>query len=137
MYIYVYYVYLYTHTTCAFLYPERLQLHYDTDDSILLQLAGTKTFTLVDPRPLCGLTPYPCIQHMSPLARTAPGEFGPDRAAAPKTISNFPLASVSEPDLARHALFRYARVRSVHVGEGSALLLPAYWYHQVYIYIYR
>jgi hypothetical protein len=115
--------------------PKLSQLHYDCDDSVLMQLAGSKTFLLVDPAPLCGLTTYPCTQTSVPLHRDSPGCFslrlgaagGPDAA----TTSNFPLASLSEPDLERHPLLRHARVRSVTVPEGAALLLPAYWYHQV------
>ena len=50
-------------------------------------------------------------------------------------VDNFPLVNVTHPDLARHPLFRDALenngVFEVEVPEGAALLLPAYWHHQV------
>jgi hypothetical protein len=103
-----------------------------------MQLTGSKTFLLVDPAPLCGLTTYPCTQTLARLNRKSPGSFSlqlgaaaEDGSSAAATASNFPLASLSSPDLERHPLFRHARVRAVTVPEGAALLLPAYWYHQV------
>ena len=36
--------------------PKLSRLHYDASDSLLLQLQGTKRFTLIDPTPLGGLT---------------------------------------------------------------------------------
>ena len=48
-----------------------------------------------------------------------------------REIDNFPLVNVSHPDLERHPLFADAQVFTVDVPAGSALLLPAYWYHQV------
>ena len=46
-------------------------------------------------------------------------------------IGNFPLVNVTSPDFRRHPLFKYARFVTIDVPEGSALVLPAYWYHQV------
>lgn len=115
--------------------PKLSQLHYDCDDSLLMQLAGSKTFLLVDPAPLCGLTTYPCTQTLAPLRRESTGRFslhlGATDASDSATASNFPLASITEPDLKKHPLFCHARVRAVTVPEDAALLLPAYWYHQV------
>lgn len=121
--------------------PKVSALHYDNDDSVLMQLAGTKRFTLVDPQPLHGLTTYPSVQRVVRLERLGPGRYAPEpsaaareregEGAAPVTAKHFPLVNVSRPDLARHPLFRFARVTTVEVPAGSALLLPAYWYHEV------
>ena len=39
--------------------PKVSAAHHDEDDSVLIQLSGTKRFTLVAPAPLHGLTAYP------------------------------------------------------------------------------
>ena len=112
--------------------PKLSALHHDSDDSVLLQLSGAKRFTLVDPAPLHGLTTYPAVQRFAELERVAPGVYRPAAApAADRSASHFPLVNVTHPDLQRHPLFRYARVTTVDVPAGSALLLPAFWYHQV------
>ena len=57
------------------------------------------------------------------------------REVTSRELDNFPLVNVTHPDLARHPLFRDALenngVFEVEVPEGAALLLPAYWHHQV------
>ncbi len=53
------------------------------------------------------------------------------KAVRDREIDNFPLVNVTHPDLERHPLFRDAHVITVDVPAGSALFLPAYWYHQV------
>ena len=111
--------------------PKVSVLHYDWQDSILLQLSGTKKFTIVDPARLPAS--YPCVQLMTQLVRRAPGVF--DARETERELDNFPLVNVTHPDLARHPLFRDALehngVFEVEVPEGAALLLPAYWHHQV------
>ena len=117
--------------------PKRSQLHFDHQDSVLLQMQGTKRFTLVDPRPLDGLVTYPSRLPVARLARRAEGEYeyewGGDgeQQRATRTYDNFPLANVTHPDLAAMPLMAFARVATVDVHEGDALVLPAYWYHQV------
>merc|ERR1712032_370689 len=65
------------------------------------------------------------------LVRTAPGVY--KRAAEPsdREIDNFPLVNVTHPDYDRFPLFKDAHVMKIEVPAGSALILPAYWYHQV------
>ena len=109
--------------------PKVSVLHYDWQDSILLQLSGTKKFTIVDPARLPAS--YPCVQLMTQLVRRAPGVF--DARETERELDNFPLVNVTHPDLARHPLFRDALEQRVFGGgaRGAALLLPAYWHHQV------
>ena len=127
--------------------PKLSALHYDSDDSILVQIAGTKRFTLVAPGPLLGLTPHPTKLPVEALERVAEGVYAVSdgeeavrerdetsdgtEGEAPRLASHFPLVNVTNPDLERHPLFRFARVTTVEVHEGEALLLPAYWYHEV------
>ena len=112
--------------------PKLSALHYDADDSILVQLSGSKRVTLIDPTPLHGLTTYPSVLNVSDIARLGPGryEYAPADAAG-RSVTHFPLVNVSHPDYDRHPLYRHARAVTVDVPEGSALVLPAYWYHQV------
>jgi len=127
--------------------PKLSALHYDTDDSVLVQIRGTKRFTLIAPEPLAGLTAYPTVLPVEALERRSPGVFvaadaspraGEARAGASadgdapaRTVTHFPLVNASFPDLEAHPLFRHARVTTVDVREGEALLLPAFWYHEV------
>ena len=115
--------------------PKVSRLHYDSDDSLLVQLRGSKRFTLIDPTPLGGLTPYPTRLLRQRLARRAPGEYElaqPDDD--PTVLRNFPLVGLAEDGTREtrfDTLFRHARVTTIDVPAGSALLLPAYWYHEV------
>ena len=118
--------------------PKVSETHFDQDDSVLLQLSGTKRFTLVAPEPLHGLTAYPSRLHARPLRRTAPGiyEAEGNGDASPtgddgRTLSQFTLLNASQPDTERFPLARFARTTVVDVEEGDALVLPAYWYHRV------
>mmetsp|Transcript_26791 Transcript_26791/g.86494 ORF Transcript_26791/g.86494 Transcript_26791/m.86494 type:complete len:133 (-) Transcript_26791:145-543(-) len=63
------------------------------------------------------------------LVRDAPGVFR--RVLGDREIDNFPLVNITHPDFDRHPQFRDAHVMTIDVPAGSALLLPAYWYHQV------
>jgi len=102
-------------------------LHYDWQDSVLLQLSGSKRFTIIDPARM--QTAYPCIQRMKTWQRVSRGVFR--GKVEDREIDNFPLVNLTHPDFKRHPMFRDASVFSVEVPAGSALLLPAYWYHQV------
>ena len=112
--------------------PKLSVLHHDSEDSVLVQLCGSKRFTLIDPAPLHGLTAYPSLQTVAPLTRAAPGEYSASAScegaasgeggaqgdtAARRTVAHFPLVNVTHPDLARHPLFRHARVMVVDVPE--------------------
>ena len=107
--------------------PKVSVLHYDWQDSVLLQVAGTKKFTIIDPARLN--TAYPCVAYLQQLKRVAPGEF--EYVMTERELDNFPLLNVSHPDLERHPLAKEAHAFEVTVRAGEALLLPAYWYHQV------
>jgi len=107
--------------------PKVSVLHYDWQDSVLLQLSGSKRFTIIDPARLN--TAYPCVAYLQQLKRVAPGKF--ERVLTPRELDNFPLLNVTHPDLERHPLSKDAHVFQVTINEGDALLLPAYWYHQV------
>lgn len=122
--------------------PKRSQLHFDHYDSVLVQMKGTKRFTLIDPAPLDGLTVHPCRVPVAKLDRPAAGQYRyadeEDVGAAatsdvqpPRTYDNFPLANATHPDLAATPLMAHARTITVDVEEGDALVLPAYWYHEV------
>ena len=107
--------------------PKTSVLHYDWQDSVLLQLSGTKVFTIVDPARLH--TAYPCVAYLQQLKRVAPGKF--ETQLTDRELDNFPLVNITHPDLERHPLFKEATVFKVTLEPGDALLLPAYWYHQV------
>lgn len=111
--------------------PKLSALHYDEDDSVLLQLSGTKRFTLIAPYPLHGLAAYPTVLPIEEYERLAPGVYQTGQEATDRVARHFPLVNVTHPDFERHPLFRHARTVTVDVGPGDALLLPAYWYHQV------
>ncbi len=115
--------------------PKLSQLHYDGYDSLLLQLQGTKRFTLIDPTPICGLAPCPATTPAANLVRHGPGKYEIEplpTADERATYDNFPLVRGGE---AAHAplapLFEHARMMTVDVHAGDALLLPAFWYHEV------
>ena len=84
-------------------------------------------FTIIDPARL--ETAYPCVAYLQHLKRVAPGRF--ERRWAGREVDNFPLVNVTHPDLTRHPLFKDAFPFTVDLHPGDALLLPAYWYHQV------
>lgn len=107
--------------------PKVSVLHYDWQDSVLLQISGSKRFTIIDPARL--ETAYPCVAYLQHLKRVAPGRF--ERRWAGREVDNFPLVNVTHPDLTRHPLFKDAFPFTVDLHPGDALLLPAYWYHQV------
>ena len=112
--------------------PKMSQLHFDHKDSVLVQLSGTKRFTLIDPRPLDGLLAYPAELPVALLEREAAGRYKYDwEASGARSYDNFPLANVTHPCLESTPLMAYARTVTVDVKEGDALILPAYWYHQV------
>ena len=103
--------------------PKVSVLHYDWQDSVLLQIAGTKRFTIIDPARM--QTAYPCVAYLQQLKRTAPGVF--ETILTSRELDNFPLLNVSSPDLDRHPLAKEAHVFTVDLQPGDALLLPAYW----------
>ena len=98
---------------------------------MLVQLSGTKRFTLVAPGPLHGLPVYPSVLRALEMRRDGPGAYAAE-GAAEREESHFALVDdPARPDLHRHPLGRYAAAVDVDVEEGCALLLPAYWYHRV------
>ena len=116
--------------------PKVSETHYDEDDSVLLQLSGTKRFTLVAPAPLHGLTAYPSLLPARRLTRRSEGVYEAETVSdvhdgSRRALKHFALLNASAPDLARFPLSRHARTVTIDVHEGCALLLPAYWYHRV------
>jgi len=107
--------------------PKVSVLHYDWQDSVLLQVSGSKRFTIIDPARM--QTAYPCVAYLAQLKRVAPGQF--ERVMTSRELDNFPLLNVTHPDLQRHPLFADSHPFTVTLEPGDALLLPAYWYHQV------
>ena len=107
--------------------PKVSVLHYDWTDSVLMQISGSKRFTIIDPARMH--TAYPCVAYLSQLKRVGPGKF--ERTVTERELDNFPLVNLTHPDLARHPLFREASPFTVDLHPGDALILPAYWYHQV------
>lgn len=107
--------------------PKVSVLHYDWQDSVLLQLSGRKRFTIIDPARMQAA--YPAVMKQERLVRDAPGKYS--RVGTPVEIDNFPLVNLTHPDLERHPLFNDAQMMTVELAPGDALLLPAAWYHQV------
>ena len=71
-------------------------------------------------------------QRVQELVRHGRGRYTAKAiTAASRTYDNFPLVNVSHPDSERHPLFAHATVIEIEVPQGAALVLPAYWYHQV------
>lgn len=127
--------------------PTLSRLHFDSDDSILVQLAGSKRVALIDPAPMHGLTAHPVVAPVASLLRDGVGEYrwrrrvdgsdddsggvGSGEDEGQQYFANFPLLNLRRPDAARHPLVRHAHIVSAELREGDALLLPAYWYHEV------
>ena len=115
--------------------PKLSQLHYDGYDSLLIQLQGSKRFTLIDPTPICGLAPCPATVPAASVMRRGPGryEIEPLPSADERaTYANFPLVCAGEASRAPLTpLFEHAHLTTVDVNAGDALLLPAFWYHEV------
>ena len=98
--------------------PKMSQLHFDHKDSVLVQLSGTKRFTLIDPRPLDGLLAYPAELPVALLEREAAGRYKYDwEASGTRSYDNFPLANVTHPCLESTPLMAYARTVTVDVKE--------------------
>jgi len=87
--------------------------HYDQHHNLACVLAGRKRFLLFPPDCLPDLYPSP---------------FEGTHVGAPLSLVD-PLA----PDLVRHPRFAaaLARARTVELGPGDVLFLPAYWWHHV------
>ncbi|WP_433445027.1 cupin-like domain-containing protein [Nonomuraea sp. CA-141351] len=84
-------------------------LHYDDTHNLFAQVSGTKTFYLFPPESLDALYPGPLntgAQHLS-------------------------MVDLFDPDLTRHPLAARVSYRKATVNAGEALLLPAFWWHQV------
>jgi hypothetical protein len=115
--------------------PKLSQLHYDGYDSLLIQLQGSKRFTLIDPTPICGLAPCPATVPAASVVRRGPGKYEIEplpSADERATYDNFPLVCAGEASRAPLApLFEHAHLTTVDVHAGDALLLPAFWYHEV------
>jgi hypothetical protein len=115
--------------------PKLSQLHYDGYDSLLIQLQGSKRFTLIDPTPICGLAPCPATVPAASVVRRGPGQYEIEplpSADERATYDNFPLVCAGEASRAPLApLFEHAQLTTVDVHAGDALLLPAFWYHEV------
>jgi hypothetical protein len=84
-------------------------LHYDTSHNLFAQINGSKTFYFFPPENLEALYPGPLntgAQHVSGI-------------------------DMFNPDLTQHPLAASLSYRSVTVQAGEALILPAFWWHQV------
>lgn len=84
-------------------------LHYDDTHNLFAQVSGAKTFYLFPPESLDGLYPGPLNTGAQHLSRV--DLFRPD-------FTQFPLAASLS--------YRMATVQA-----GQALVLPAFWWHQV------
>lgn len=84
-------------------------LHYDDTHNLFAQVSGAKTFYLFPPESLDALYPGPLntgAQHLSGV-------------------------DLFNPDLVKHPLAASLSYREVTVQAGEALVLPAFWWHQV------
>jgi hypothetical protein len=84
-------------------------LHYDDTHNLFCQTAGSKTFYLFPPESLEALYPGPLNTGTQHLSRV----------------------DLFHPDLTRYPLARRLRYRTATVRAGEALILPAFWWHQV------
>ena len=92
--------------------PKVSVLHYDWQDSVLLQLSGRKRFTLIDPARMQAA--YPAVMKQERLVRDAPGKYS--RVGTSVEIDNFPLVNLTHPDLERHPLFNDAQMMTVELA---------------------
>lgn len=84
-------------------------LHYDDTHNLFAQVSGTKTFYLFPPEDLESLYPGPIntgAQHLSRI-------------------------NLFHPDLEQHPRVASLSYRTATVSAGEALVLPAFWWHQV------
>jgi hypothetical protein len=84
-------------------------LHYDDTHNLFAQISGVKTFYLFPPENLDSLYPGPLntgAQHLSRI-------------------------NLFQPDLNKHPRAASVAYRTATVRAGEALLLPAFWWHQV------
>ena len=109
--------------------PVHSALHFDWQDSVLLQVAGSKRFRCVDPTRMH--TVYPALMRLEQLSRSDDGVYTKELLPEERTCDNRALVNVTHPDFEKHPLFRDAHVLTIDVHEGEALLLPGYWYHFV------
>ncbi|GAA3214916.1 cupin-like domain-containing protein [Dactylosporangium siamense] len=84
-------------------------LHYDDTHNLFAQVSGSKTFYLFPPENLEALYPGPLNTGAQHLSRV----------------------DLFQPDLERHPRTGSLAYRSATVQAGEALLLPAFWWHQV------
>jgi lysine-specific demethylase 8 len=84
-------------------------LHYDDTHNLFAQVYGAKTFYLFPPENLDALYPGPLNTGAQHLSRV----------------------DLFHPDLSRHPRAVSLSYRTATVRAGEALLLPAFWWHQV------
>jgi hypothetical protein len=84
-------------------------LHYDDTHNLFAQVSGAKTFYLFPPESLDALYPGPLNTGAQHLSRV----------------------DLFHPDLVKHPLAASLSYREVTVQAGEALVLPAFWWHQV------
>lgn len=83
-------------------------LHYDLSNNFLIQVAGTKVFTLFSPLD---------YDYLYAAERTA--------------RSNLSMVDPDDPDMARFPLYAGARPIRVVVSAGDILYMPPFWWHHV------
>lgn len=100
--------------------PTKTILHCDSADSVLLQISGYKRFTLVDSLQMNKVNLRP-VQRLE-LKRISSGVFTRNvRRGQMREI--IPLVNVTD--------IRDTNIITIDLNPGDAILLPAYWYHEV------
>jgi hypothetical protein len=91
----------------------RVAAHFDESDNVACVVSGTRRFTLFPTDQVANL-------YVGPLDRTVAGQ--------PTS-----LVDLSTPDFDRFPKFREAlkQARSVELGPGDAIYIPALWWHAV------
>lgn len=103
------------------------RLHFDQYDNVNCVARGVKTFTLVAPHHSAHVYENHLRQGHLHLAG---GQLL--RALEEATAMVFSPVVPTQPDLARYPLYAHARPFNVTVPAGHCLLLPAFWWHEVY-----
>jgi hypothetical protein len=108
--------------------------HYDLCHGFLVQVVGTKTFTLVEPIQWRAMYPRELTPELSEVDFEAWRGLPSAASAGADPIIGSPDAAdacYSTRERQRHPKFVHARLRTVTLESGDVLYTPPYWWHHV------